>query len=148
MKTIRIILLLLFVSGTIFAQKPSDKNTLNTDKEQIKETLYNYMDGVANGEPEKLRKAFHPDFNLYTVTSDTLWIRSGQQYINAIKPGNKVNRIGRIISIDLEKDAAIAKGEIVVPGWRKFIDYFLLMKYQGSWKIVQKSYTWWDLPKD
>ncbi len=53
-----------------------------------------------NGEPERLRKALHPDFNLYTVTKDSLWTRSGAQYISGIKTGEKSNRIGRIISID------------------------------------------------
>lgn len=112
-----------------------------SDLDQIKETLMDYIEGTANGEPKRLRKAFHPDFNLYTVAKDTLWTRSGEQYIANFKEGEKSNRIGRIISVDFEKDAAIAKVEIIVPGWRTFIDYLLLLKYAGSWKIVHKSYT-------
>ena len=116
---------------------------------QITETLMNYIDGTANGEPEKVRKAFHPDFNLYTVTDkDSLMIRSGEKYISNIKPGEKANRIGRIVSIDVENNAAMAKVEIVVPNWRIFTDYFLLVKYEGSWKIVQKSYTSRAYPKN
>ena len=107
-----------------------------------------YIEGTANGEPGRLRKAFHPDFNLYTVTeADSLRIRSGEAYIANIKEGEKANRIGRIISIDYEKDAAMAKAEIVIPNWRIFTDYFLLLKYEGAWKIVQKSYTWRAYPK-
>ncbi|MBK8873751.1 MAG: nuclear transport factor 2 family protein [Bacteroidetes bacterium] len=106
-----------------------------------------YIEGTANGEPERLRKAFHPDFKLYAVSdTDSLLVRSGEKYIANIKPGEKANRIGRIISIDFENDAAMAKAEIVVPGWRIFTDYFLLLKYEGSWKIVQKSYTWRPFP--
>ncbi len=116
--------------------------------EQITVTLMDYIEGTANGEPERLRRAFHPSFNLYTVTEkDSLRIRSGAEYIANIKPGEKANRIGRIISIDFENDAATAKAEIVVPNWRIFTDYFLLLKYEGSWKIVQKSYTWREIPK-
>jgi hypothetical protein len=108
----------------------------------------NYIEGTANGEPERLKKAFHPDFNLYTVTEDdSLRIRKGEQYVSNIKPGEKSNRIGRIISIDYENNAAIAKAEIVIPNWRIFTDYFLLLKYEGSWKIVHKSYTWRAYPK-
>lgn len=115
--------------------------------EQITKTLMDYIEGTANGEPERLRKAFHPDFNLYTVTTtDSLRIRSGEKYISNVKEGKKTNRIGRIISIDYEKDAAMAKVEIVVPNWRVFIDYFLLLKYEGSWHIVHKSYTWKGIP--
>lgn len=120
--------------------------TAKSDLDQITETLMNYIDGTANGEPDKLKKAFHPDFNLYTIADDSLRVRSGEKYIAGVKQGEKANRIGRIISIDYEKDAAVAKAEIVIPNWRIFTDYFLLMKYEGSWKIVQKSYTWRECP--
>ena len=118
-----------------------------TEIDQISETIMDYIEGTANGQPDRLRKAFHSNFNLYTVTNDTLQIRSGEKYISNIKEGEKSNRLGRIISIDFEKDAAVAKAEIIVPGWRVFTDYFLLLKYQGSWKIVQKSYSWKEIPK-
>lgn len=134
---------------TLIKQNFKDTNTFtsNSDLEQITEILLDYIEGTANGQPERLRKAFHPSFNLYTIAKDTLWIRSGEQYISNTKIGEKSNRIGRIISIDIEKDAAVAKAEIVIPNWRIFTDYFLIMKYRGSWKIVHKSYTWREMPK-
>ena len=126
-----------------FAQSES-----KSEIEQISETLMHYIEGTANGEPDRLEKAFHPDFNLYTVTEeDSLRIRSGKKYISNIKKGKKSNRIGRIISIDYENNAAMAKAEIVIPNWRIFTDYFLLIKYEGKWKIIQKSYTWREYPK-
>ena len=147
MKLFKIIIFnLIFIGGiNVTAQTENSASEI----EQITETLMNYIDGTGNGEPEKLRKAFHPDFNLYTVTSeDSLRIRSGEKYVSNVKEGKKSNRIGRIISIDYEKDAAIAKAEIVIPNWRIFTDYFLLLKYEGSWKIVHKSYTWRAYPKN
>ncbi len=139
MKTLRIFIIgALLLSGlNVSAQN----NKSETD--QIKEALMHYIEGTANGEPERLRKVFHPDFNLYTVNADkSLRIRSGEKYISAIRKGQKVNRVGKIISIDYEKDAAMAKAEITFPDKRIFTDYFLLLKYEGSWKIVHKSYTW------
>lgn len=140
----------LLIPVILFGGWNARAQTVNSksDIEQITETLTDYIEGTANGEPDRLRKIFHPDFNLYTVTdTDSLRIRSGEKYIADIKAGQKSSRIGRIISIDFEKDAATAKAEIVIPGWRIFTDYFLLLKYQGSWKIVQKSYTWRTYPK-
>jgi len=142
LKFLSSLLLFLFV-----LQLHAQTESSTSDIAQISETLMNYIEGTANGEPERVRKAFHPEFNLYTVSKDTLWTRSGEQYISGIKPGEKSNRIGRIISIDVEKDAAIAKAEILIPGWRIFTDYFLLLKYEGSWKIVHKSYSWREIPK-
>lgn len=133
----------------LLAAWQTQAQTANTSSDiaQITATLMDYIEGTANGEPDRLKRAFHPDFKLYTVTeSDSLRIRSGEKYISDIKPGEKANRIGRIISIDYEKDAAMAKAEIAIPGWRIFTDYFLLLRYEGSWKIVQKSYTWRAYP--
>ena len=138
------IVLLILTGFNAFAQTEDGPSEI----EQISETLMDYIEGTANGQPERLRKAFHPDFNLYAVTSeDSLQVRSGEAYISNVKEGEKTNRIGRIISIDYEKDAAIAKAEIVIPNWRIFTDYFLLLKYEGSWKIVHKSYTWREIPE-
>jgi hypothetical protein len=138
------LIVLLLIGTTLNAQTENSKSEI----EQITATLMDYIEGTANGQPERLKKAFHPDFNLYTVTeADSLRIRSGKEYIANIKEGEKSDRIGRIISIDYENDAAIAKAEIVIPNWRIFTDYFLLLKYEGAWKIVQKSYTWRVYPK-
>ena len=147
MKLLKIATLGLFLVFGLNANAQTENSKLEI--EQITETLMNYIKGTANGEPDRLRTAFHPDFNLYTVTTeDSLRIRSGEKYVSNIKVGEKSNRIGRIISIDYEKDAAIAKAEIVIPNWRIFTDYFLLLKYEGSWKIVHKSYTWKEYPND
>ncbi len=118
-----------------------------SDLALISATLMDYIEGTGNGEPERLKRAFHPDFNLYTVQNDSLRIRSGEKYVANVKLGRKSKRVGRIISIDHEKDAATAKVEIVIPGWRIYTDYFLLLKYEGSWKIVHKSYTYRPVPK-
>jgi hypothetical protein len=127
--------------------KDSNNTLVKSDLEQVTEILLDYIEGTGNGQPERLRKAFHPNFNLYAVSKDTLLTRSGEQYIANIKVGEKSNRIGRITSIDIEKDAAIAKVEIKIPNLRTFTDYFLILKYRGAWKIVHKSYSWRDLPK-
>ena len=132
----------MILTGCLNSNAQSSKSEI----ELITTTLMDYIEGTANGEPERLRKAFHSDFNLYTIEKDSLRIRSGEKYISNVKKGEKTNRIGRIISIDYEKDAAIAKAEIVIPNWRIFTDYFLLLKFEGSWKIVHKSYTWRDYP--
>jgi hypothetical protein len=116
----------------LFAALKGNAQTENSKPEiaQITETLMNYIEGTANGEPDRLKKAFHPNFNLYTVTGDSLRTRSGEKYIADIKPGEKTNRIGRIIAIDYEKDAATAKAEIVIRagGFLPIIFYCLNMK--------------------
>lgn len=146
MKLSKTLLFAFVFAGTLSVQSQTENS--QSEIALITEAIMDYIDGTANGEPEKLKKAFHPDFNLYTIANDSLWVRSGKKYVSNIKEGVKANRIGRIISIDYENDAAVAKAEIVIPNWRIFTDYFLLMKYEGSWKIVQKSYTYRPFPKE
>jgi putative intracellular protease/amidase len=119
-----------------------------TDTEQITKTLNDYIEGTANSDPARLRNAFHPDFKLYAVNeANELLIRSGEQYIANFVPGSKNHRRGRIVSIDVENNAAAAKVEVLIPGSRLYTDYFLLLKYKGAWKIVQKSYTFKEASK-
>lgn len=122
--------------------------TAQTEHENITKTLMDYIEGTANGEPERVKRAFHPDLNLYTVGNDSLKVWNGQNYISGIKKGNKSNRIGRIINIDIEHNAASAKIEILMPARkRKYTDFLLLLKYQGEWKIIHKSYTYVNYPE-
>ena len=73
-------------SVTSHAQTPQ----VAEDLPLITATLMDYIDGTANGDPDQVRRAFHPDFNLYTVNdADSLWIRSGAKYIDGIKVGEK-----------------------------------------------------------
>ena len=122
-------------------------SSAQTDLEAITATLMDYVEGTANGEPERVKTAFHNDLNLYSIANDSLRVWHGQDYTGGIKQGKKSNRIGRIVSIDYENDAACAKIEILMPGPKRiYTDYLLLLKYQGSWKIIHKSYTYVNYP--
>lgn len=135
MKLIIVFCLLFTLSNTQYLQAQSEM-------ELISETLMNYIEGTANGEPKRIAEAFHPDLVLYSVAGDSLRAWHGKDYISLFKEGEKTNRVGKIISIDYVNNAASAKVEIVMPGSPKvYTDYFLLLKYKGSWKIIHKSYT-------
>ncbi len=145
MKFLPILLFSLTLSLTqVSAQSSAEASEL----ELITQTLMDYIEGTANGEPDRIRRAFHPDLNLYTVDNDTLKFRSGQGYISLFKVGQKRNRIGTIVSIDYENDAATAKIKIDMPDLKRiYYDYLLLLKVEGHWKIIHKSYTYTDYPK-
>ena len=83
--------------------------------ESINKTIYEYIEGTVNGEPERVSKAFQADFQLFLISADTLRIIDGKQYIANIEKGKKYNRIA--------------------------IDYMLLLRMNENWKIVHKSFT-------
>ncbi|MDT0607135.1 nuclear transport factor 2 family protein [Croceitalea rosinachiae] len=114
-----------------------------SDLESIAQTLTDYIEGSTNGQPDRLKTAFHKDLNLYYVKkNDSLGIWSGESYIQDTKEGQPTGEDGKIISIDYENDIAIAKVEISHPKSRStYIDYFMLLKIQKKWTIVHKAYT-------
>ena len=119
-----------------------------TEFELIQKTLLDYIEGTANGEPERVRNAFHKDLKLYHIANDSLVVWSGENYVNNITRGKKNNRIGRIVSIDYENDASNAKIEIIMPDRKRiYTDYLLLLKYEGKWKIIHKSFTYVGYPE-
>ncbi len=128
---------LLLVSSLSMVQSSNQKS----DIVLVRETLNMYLEGTSNGDQDLLREAFHPEFNLYTVRDDgSLWIRSGEKYISGFKKGVKSNRKSKILNIDIENTVATAKIELIMNG-KAYVDYFLLAKYDGNWKIVHKSYA-------
>lgn len=125
---------------------PDDKlyyeSIIDSEEEQIKKVLIHYIEGTANGEPERLKVAFHEDFNLYFVKNNALEIWSGKHYINNVKQGIRNDRQGKILSIDYDGEAAMAKIEIQMPSRKlSYIDYLMLLKLEGKWKIIHKSFT-------
>lgn len=135
MKKVIFTLAFILVSISGFAQK--------TDMELITETLTDYIEGTSNGEIERLKKAFHPDLNLYSVKEDKVQIWKGSTYISRFKKGEKNDRIGKVVSIDYENDAAIAKVEISFSKreGKPYVDYFMLLKTEGKWTIIHKMFT-------
>ena len=139
MKQLSLFLVLFVMNLSIQAQ---------SEIEKINKVLYDYIEGTANGEPDRLRSAFDENFNLYYVRNDSLRIWSGKQYIANVKPGRKSNRIGKVISIDYEGDAAMARIEILMPSRKRiYTDYMLLLKVNDNWKIIHKSFTFKNYPE-
>ena len=133
MKKALFILLVLLSYQSTFAQN---------DESLIKETLTKYIEGSTNGKPELLKEAFHPNLNLYYVRNDEFQVWSGKDYILDTKEGKPTGERGKILYIDYENNAAMAKVEISHPDNPiPYIDYFMLLKAKGEWKIIHKMFT-------
>ena len=133
MKKFFLFALALLLSTSLHAQ---------TEKELITDTINNYIEGTSYGNQDQVRKAFHPDLNLYSIRNGKLNVWFGQDYINGITEGRDTGRKGKILSIDYENDVAVANAEIIIPGRdAPFIDYFMLAKAEGKWLIIHKAYT-------
>lgn len=112
-----------------------------SEEAAVRATAMDYIGGTANGEIAQIRRAFHETAALYAVNDDgSLRKIPIAQYIGYFKQGQKNDRQGKIISMDIVNNAAQVKIEIVSGQWR-FTDYLLLLKLEEGWKIINKSYT-------
>lgn len=113
-----------------------------SDLLMIEETLQKYIVGSTEGQPKLLQEAFYPDLNLYYVKNDSIMTWSGVAYIADTKEGKPTGENGKILSVDFETNAAVAKVEIAHPKSKtSYVDYFMLLKTEGKWTIVHKMFT-------
>lgn len=111
-----------------------------TEQQQVEEVLWAYINGRNTGGKALLERAFHPQADLRYVKRNSIHLWSSEDYISAAQAGQKVDCIARIVYIDIEGNAAIAKIEIEY-STVKFVDYINLLKEQGVWKIAVKSFA-------
>ena len=115
------------------------------DKDAVRVPLENYIKAHATGDPEFALKAFHSEGNM-------IWIREGKyssetfdSFIKRAFTGKPAadeekRKNGRKIeAVDVSGNAAVARIVLDYPSV-KFVDYMTLLKINGEWKIVNKSF--------
>lgn len=133
---------LIMVFITSFA---SNGQAQASEKDAVRVPLENYIKAHATGDQEFARKAFHTEGNL-------IWIRDGKYSSETFDSFIKRAFTGKpaadeelrkdrrkIEAIDISGNAAVAKISLDYPTV-KFIDYMTLLKINGEWKIINKSF--------
>ena len=114
----------------------------NAEEAAVRAALEHYFRGHATGQGEHFRKVFHPDAKLFAVREGKYWQLTSEQYIaNAPgkPPADEAQRKRVIESVDVSGNAAIAKIVLDYPQV-KFTDYMSLLKIDGQWMIVNKTF--------
>ena len=105
-----------------------------------------YLDGLHEGDAEKIAAAFHPCAHLYSVADDggvtdvprAEWLERVRNRPSPAATG--MARHDRILSIDFSgPETALAKVNCQIPP-RYFTDYLVLLKTTQGWKIVSKVF--------
>lgn len=111
----------------------------------VRVPLENYIKAHATGDPEFARKAFHTTGNMTFIrdgkftseTFDAFIMRAFTGKPAADEEKRKDHR--KIEAVDINGNAAVAKIVLDYPSV-KFVDYMTLLKINGEWKIVNKSF--------
>ncbi|MEP2057978.1 MAG: nuclear transport factor 2 family protein [Maribacter litoralis] len=119
----------------------------STDDTKIRLTLTNYIEGSSYNKLDQIKKAFADNATLYLTNKEGEFKKyTPQQYTDFFKhreSGKFNGRVGKIIEIQIDRDIATAKAEIVIAERNtKYIDLFLLKNIEGEgWKIISKTAT-------
>jgi len=111
-----------------------------------------YLDGLYEGDVEKLRQAFHPAAHLFSSTEGTLVDIPREQWCELIasrpspKSKNQTREYERILSVDLTgPNTAMVKLNCAIPP-KLFTDYLSLIKLDGRWQVINKTFHFDLLP--
>jgi hypothetical protein len=113
---------------------------------EIEGTIRLYLDGLYEGDADKLAASFHPCAALHSLAEDgTVTVLPRDAWLDAVRnrasPASRgLERHDRVLAVDLAGDAlACVKLNCAVPP-RFFTDFLLLLKTNEGWRIVQKAF--------
>lgn len=112
------------------------------EMDAVKIPLNNYLKGHETGSAEFMKKAFHTEGKLVFIRDGKFTTRTFEEYIAGMsgKPAADESKRKRSIeSVEVTGNAAVAKIVLDYPTV-KFTDYMSLLKIDGEWKIINKSF--------
>ncbi len=119
------------------------------DEAGVRQAIEYYFQGHATGNGEHHKKAFHTEAKLFWIRDGQFTQRTSAEYIagSSGKPAaDEAQRKRSITMIDITGNAAVAKVVLDYPQAR-FTDYMSLLKINGEWKIVNKTFVVEPKPK-
>jgi hypothetical protein len=130
--------LILFASAVPgLAQQAAD------DEAAVRAALQHYLLGHATGDGAHHEMVFHPEARLFWMRDGALSTRTSAEYIAGAsgQPAEDEDQRRREITmVDVTGDAAVAKVVLDYPN-ALFTDYMSLLKIDGEWRIVNKTFT-------
>lgn len=130
--------IVLLLATPMFAQAPS----AGAEDAAVRAAIEHYFRGHATGDGAHYRNVFHPDSKLFFVRGAQLTQWTSDEYIGRAsgKPAaDEAQRKRAIDWIDVTGDAAVVKLTLTYPDVT-FTDYMSLLKIDGTWKIVNKTF--------
>ena len=125
-----------FQTGALGQGKPSD------DREAVRLAALDYVEGIYNVQPDRIERSVHPTLvkrGFYKKDASAPYVESPMTYEQLVKLASSWNKEGKrdtslkeVAVLEVLDQTAVAKVRAV---WG--IDYMLLGKYDGRWKIVQ-----------
>ena len=116
--------------------------TTGGDKEAVRQAALDYVEGIYNVEPARIERSVHTNLTkrgFYKETAASPYVEMPMTYEQLVRLAGNWNKekkrdisIKEVAVLDVLDQTAVAK---VTAAWG--IDYMLLGKYDGRWKITE-----------
>ena len=126
---------IVFLIQVSFAQQTDEKA-------EITKTVELYFEGMVERNKSKLEEAFIQEARLIGYRGENFTITSFETWADGTSKGtprNPENFVNKIVSIRVQGNTAVAETELFWPGVY-YYDFLTLVKIDGKWKIVNKSW--------
>jgi hypothetical protein len=116
------------------------------DLSAIKAAVATYLDGLYEGDAEKLAAVFHPTSSLTYEENGALTPLPRDQWLEAVRtrPSPKARGLARhdeVLQIDQSSPTtAFVKLKCAIPP-RFFTDYLCFLKVEDRWQVAQKVFA-------
>ncbi len=111
------------------------------ENELIKKTIQSYINGAKSGKGDDMKPAFHADATIFGYIGPDLFAGPIQILFDWNDENGPATELeAKITSIDIEGTVATARLELDNWTGHKFTDLFTLLKFEGTWKIMNKVF--------
>lgn len=124
------------------------------DVNDILAVVQTYLDGLHEGDTAKLRRSFFPQAHLFSATGDEFVNVPLDKWCEMVegRPSPKsrglTRKHERILAIDITgpNTAMVKLNCAILP--RLFTDYLSLIRMDGRWGVINKTYHYEVVPED
>ena len=119
--------------------------TARSDRQAIEAVVHTYLDGLYEGNAEKLAEAFHATSALTHIHDGKLQVIPRDTWLEGVRrrpspQSQKLARHDEVVSIDIAGPTmAFVKLRCAIPP-RFFTDQLSLLKIDGRWQVAQKVF--------
>jgi len=118
---------------------------MNSELQNIETAIQHYFDGLYEGDTEKLARVFSPKASLFIQREGQLTALPVPEWFERVAArespaSQRAKRDDRILMVDcIGPVNAMVKVSCMLPP-AAYIDYLSLIKFDGRWQVVAKSY--------
>ena len=114
---------------------------MSDDRSMIEKTIQYYIDGAISGKGDDMKPAFHRDATIFGYIGDDLFAGPIQNLFEWHDGNGAATELdAKIADIDIVGTVATVRLELDNWTGHKFTDLFTLLKFEGTWQIMNKVF--------